>query len=89
MHVHNFTHFIITLERSQYFIVVKKCIIFFSLENYWLFHLIRPLFLGWDRVEPFEAALNLQFGASKKNPVIFIFLTKERKTPDILDDMGV
>ncbi len=36
---------------------------FFFLKN-WSFRSIRPLFLGWDHVEPFEAALKLQFGPS-------------------------
>jgi len=34
------------------------------LDGQWLDGQIRPLFLSWDCVEPFEAAMKLQFGSS-------------------------
>ncbi len=43
---------------------------------------VRSLFLGWDREEPFEAALKLQFGPSThwpplkfENPGMFLLET--------------
>jgi len=70
-----------------------------------LFHQIRPLFLAWDRVELFEAALKLTFGPSTQwiplkstiwrkirecFPQKPSFLFKWRKKDlNNLDDMGV
>ncbi len=79
-------------------ICVLKYIIFFFffLENDRSFHKRRPLFLSWDRVESFEAALKLKFGLQsigshwiplygEKSWNVFLknlnfFLTEERKT---------
>ncbi len=68
-------------------------------------HFARPLFLSWDCVEPFEAALKLQYGPStywlppkstiymEKNPGMFsskyLISLRPKKDMNILDDMGV
>ncbi len=44
-----------------------------------IFPYIRLLFLGWDCVEPFEAALKLQFGAFNRLAAIeFHYMEKNR-----------
>ncbi len=46
--------------------VVEKYIHFYLFFKKMIDHFIRPLFLGWDRAELFEAALKLQFGPSTR-----------------------
>ncbi len=64
MHVHNFTttHYVIMLERSR---VISSSSVYFEWP---IVSLDKTLFLCWDRVEPFEAALKLKFGTSTHWP---------------------
>ncbi len=76
--------------------------LFVFLENDRFFCYIIPLFLDWDHVESFEAALNLQFGPSTRWPhlsplygenVCNVFLKKSifnwiKKDMHILDGIG-